>query len=102
MNAETFIPNSTYVDVPSIPWKPTRFPGVEAKTLMENPATGMSTVLMRWAPGRAPSASTNMLQSSRPSCSKARSPTTWASAAPATMCGAAPAAVTTPGPTKAA
>ena len=35
----------------SIPWKPTRFPGVEAKTLMENPATGMSTVLMRWAPG---------------------------------------------------
>jgi hypothetical protein len=36
---------------PSIPWKPTRFPGVEAKTLMENPATGMSTVLMRWAPG---------------------------------------------------
>ena len=57
MNAETFIPDSTYVDVPSIPWKPTRFPGVEAKTLMENPATGMSTVLMRWAPGRAPSAS---------------------------------------------
>lgn len=51
MNAETFIPDSTYVDVPSIPWKPTRFPGVEAKTLMENPATGMSTVLMRWAPG---------------------------------------------------
>ena len=51
MNAETFIPDSTYVDVPSIPWKPTRFPGVEAKTLMEDPATGMSTVLMRWAPG---------------------------------------------------
>ena len=52
MNAETMmIPDSTYVDVPSIPWQPTRFPGVEAKTLMENKATGMSTVLMRWAPG---------------------------------------------------
>ena len=25
--------------------------GLEAKTLMENKATGMSTVLMRWAPG---------------------------------------------------
>ena len=51
MNADTLIADSTYVDVPAMPWKPTRFPGVEAKTLMENPATGMSTVLMRWAPG---------------------------------------------------
>ena len=51
MNADAMIPDSTYVDIPSVPWKPTRFPGVEAKTLMENKATGMSTVLMRWAPG---------------------------------------------------
>ncbi len=50
MNAGTMIPDSTYVDVPSIPWQPTRFPGIEAKTLMAN-NTGMSTVLMRWAPG---------------------------------------------------
>lgn len=51
MNVETFAPDSTYVDVESIPWEKTRFPGVEAKTLMENKATGMSTMLMRWAPG---------------------------------------------------
>jgi anti-sigma factor ChrR (cupin superfamily) len=51
MNVETLVPDSTYVDVDAIPWQPTRFPGVEAKTLMENKATGMSTVLMRWAPG---------------------------------------------------
>ena len=60
MNAETLvaasplpdstIPDSTYVDVPSVPWQPTRFPGIEAKTLMAN-NSGMSTVLMRWAPG---------------------------------------------------
>ena len=101
MNAETLVPDSTYVDVPSLPWKPTRFPGVEAKTLMENPATGMSTVLMRWAPGRA-FRITNMSPSSRPSSSRARSPITWASAVPATTSGAAPAAGTMPGPTKAA
>ena len=51
MNAEKLVPDSTYVDVASVPWAPTRFPGIEAKTLMENKATGMSTVLMRWAKG---------------------------------------------------
>ena len=56
MNAETLIvekalPDSTYVDVADVPWQPTRFPGVEWKILMENKATGMSTALMRWAPG---------------------------------------------------
>jgi anti-sigma factor ChrR (cupin superfamily) len=45
------IPDSTYVDVASTPWQKTRFPGVEAKTLMEDKATGLSTMLMRWAPG---------------------------------------------------
>jgi anti-sigma factor ChrR (cupin superfamily) len=45
------IPDSTYVDIPSIPWTKMRFAGIEAKVLMENKATGMSTVLMRWAPG---------------------------------------------------
>ena len=53
MNAETMllIPNSTYVDVAKMPWQPTRFPGIDCKILMENKATGMSTMLMRWAPG---------------------------------------------------
>ena len=51
MNAETFVPDSTYVDVASVPWQPTRFPGIESKLLMENKATGLSTWLMRWAPG---------------------------------------------------
>ncbi len=51
MNAGTMVPDSTYVDVDKLPWTQMRFPGVEAKVLMENKATGMSTVLMRWAPG---------------------------------------------------
>jgi anti-sigma factor ChrR (cupin superfamily) len=51
MNVETMSPDSTYVDVDKLPWTPTRFPGIDSKTLMENKATGMSTLLMRWAPG---------------------------------------------------
>ena len=51
MNAETMTPDSTYVDIERIPWTKTRFPGIETKMLMENKATGMSTQLMRWAPG---------------------------------------------------
>jgi len=56
VNAETMPPDSTpldstYVDVDKVPWIKTRFPGVETKMLMENKATGMSTQLMRWAPG---------------------------------------------------
>jgi anti-sigma factor ChrR (cupin superfamily) len=51
MNVETLIPDSTYVDVAAMPWQPTRFPGIDCKILMENKATGMSTMLMRWAPG---------------------------------------------------
>ena len=54
MNAETLagmVPDSTYVDVKDVPWQPTRFPGVDWKILMEQKETGLSTVLMRWAPG---------------------------------------------------
>ena len=51
MNVETMIPDSTYVDVEKVPWTKTRFPGIETKMLMEDMATGMSTQLMRWAPG---------------------------------------------------
>ena len=43
--------SSRYIDVPSLPWRPTRFPGVEVKVLMEDPETGLQTVLTRMAPG---------------------------------------------------
>jgi len=51
MNVETLMPDSTYVDVEKLPWEKTRFAGIESKTLMENKTTGLSTMLMRWAPG---------------------------------------------------
>ena len=43
--------SSRYIDVPSLPWQPTRFPGIEIKILMEDPDTGLQTVLTRMAPG---------------------------------------------------
>ena len=42
---------SRYVDVASLPWTPTRFNGVEMKLLMEDKETGLSTALVRFAPG---------------------------------------------------
>ena len=56
MNAETLpvgglVPESTYVDIDKVPWVKTRFPGIEAKTLMEQKDGGLATMLMRWAPG---------------------------------------------------
>jgi anti-sigma factor ChrR (cupin superfamily) len=41
---------SRFVDVASLPWEKTRYPGVEQKTLMVERATGMLTALMRMAP----------------------------------------------------
>jgi anti-sigma factor ChrR (cupin superfamily) len=43
--------SSRYIDVASLPWQPTRFAGVETKVLMEDPQTGLQTVLTRMAPG---------------------------------------------------
>ena len=43
--------SSRYIDVPSLPWQPTRFPGVEIKVLIEDPDSGLQTVLTRMAPG---------------------------------------------------
>ena len=43
--------SSRYIDVEALPWEPTRFPGIENKTLMRNPETGLQTVLTRMAPG---------------------------------------------------
>jgi anti-sigma factor ChrR (cupin superfamily) len=42
---------SRYIDVPALPWQPTRFPGVEIKVLVEDLDTGLQTVLTRMAPG---------------------------------------------------
>ena len=44
-------PRSTFVDVLNMPWKPSKFPGVEVKILYEDPRTGMLTVLSRMSPG---------------------------------------------------
>ena len=43
--------SSRYIDVASLPWQATRFAGVEVKVLMEDPQSGLQTVLTRMAPG---------------------------------------------------
>ena len=42
---------SRFVDVDSLPWKPTQCDGVEMKILLEDPETGLMTALFRWQPG---------------------------------------------------
>jgi len=42
---------SRYVDVDELPWKPSPYPGVDIKILMEDPETGLMTSLTRFAPG---------------------------------------------------
>jgi anti-sigma factor ChrR (cupin superfamily) len=42
---------SRYVDIAALPWTATRFKGVEMKILMEDKETGVSTALVRFAPG---------------------------------------------------
>ena len=42
---------SRFVDVASLPWKPTQCEGVEMKILLEDPDTGLMTALFRWQPG---------------------------------------------------
>jgi anti-sigma factor ChrR (cupin superfamily) len=42
---------SRYVDVESLPWAPTKYPGVEIKVLLEDRETGLLTALFRWQPG---------------------------------------------------
>jgi anti-sigma factor ChrR (cupin superfamily) len=41
---------SRFVDVASLPWEKTRYPGVEQKTLLVERSSGMLTALMRMAP----------------------------------------------------
>ena len=50
--AETLGPlASRYVEVESLPWKPTPCPGIDMKILLEDPETGLLTALFRWQPG---------------------------------------------------
>jgi anti-sigma factor ChrR (cupin superfamily) len=42
---------SVFVDAQNMRWETTRYDGVEQKTLMVEPKTGMLTALMRMAPG---------------------------------------------------
>ncbi|RZI95908.1 MAG: hypothetical protein EOP39_29255 [Rubrivivax sp.] len=42
---------SRYVDVQSIPWKPTPTPGIDMKVLMQDESSGLLTALFRWQPG---------------------------------------------------
>ena len=43
--------DSRHVDCDALPWQATRFPVVEVKVLVEDPASGLQTVLTRMAPG---------------------------------------------------
>lgn len=43
--------SSRYVDCEALAWQPTRFAGVRIKVLMEDPHTGMQTVLTQMDPG---------------------------------------------------
>jgi anti-sigma factor ChrR (cupin superfamily) len=42
---------STVVEVASMSWTPTKFPGIDIKVLLEDKSTGLLTALFRWAPG---------------------------------------------------
>ena len=42
---------SRFVDVAALPWEKTVYPGVEAKTLVVDPDSGVLTVLLKMAPG---------------------------------------------------
>jgi len=42
---------SRYVDVDSLPWKPTPTEGIDMKVLLDVPETGLLTALFRWQPG---------------------------------------------------
>jgi anti-sigma factor ChrR (cupin superfamily) len=42
---------SRFVEIARLPWEPTRFQGVEMKTLLIDRETGVLTALMKFAPG---------------------------------------------------
>lgn len=49
--ADAPAPPSCYVDVAGTPWATSKFPGIEHKVLYSDPATGVSALLFRLAPG---------------------------------------------------
>ena len=42
---------SNIVDVASLPWVPSKYPGIEIKVLLEDQASGLLTALFKWGPG---------------------------------------------------
>src|SRR6266436_5808569 len=42
---------SRYVEVESLPWKPTPCSGIDMKILLEDTESGLLTALFRWQPG---------------------------------------------------
>jgi len=42
---------SRFVEIAALPWEKTRFAGVEGKTLLADPESGLVTALMKFAPG---------------------------------------------------
>ena len=42
---------STLVDVASLAWMPTKYPGIDIKVLLKDEASGLLTALFKWAPG---------------------------------------------------
>jgi anti-sigma factor ChrR (cupin superfamily) len=42
---------SRFVDVPSMPWEKTAYPGITQKTLLVDKSTGLITALMKMEPG---------------------------------------------------
>lgn len=43
--------DSRYVDVESLPWKPTQVKGIDMKILVQDKENGLLTALFRWEPG---------------------------------------------------
>lgn len=44
---------SRYLNVDTLPWKPTPTQGIDMKILLQDKDTGLLTALFRWAPGTA-------------------------------------------------
>ena len=44
-------PDSEAIDTSELPWRPSPYEGVEWKKLHHDPQTGLSAVLLRFAPG---------------------------------------------------
>ncbi len=43
--------SSRFVNVGELPWRPTQFPGIEVRILLEDKQTGLATTMLRMAPG---------------------------------------------------